>query len=358
MEDRMAGRVAVIAGATGAASKRLKEVLLADAAWRVVGLSRNPPKSDDPRLSFLGADLTDAESTKAALARVPEATHVFYTARAQFSDASKGVEDVEGNAAMMRNLIDGAEASAKGLQHVHLVEGTKWYGMHLGRMSSPAREDDPRHMPPNFYYAQEDILRERQKGKRWSWSASRPGFLYDFAPERPRNVPALIGVWAAMCREMGMRLEFPGKPLCYTAMFEATDASQLARAVKWMATSENAQNEAFNVTDNTVFRWERLWPRIAKFYDMEVGQVRPMNLGLWMADKGPVWETIARRHDLASTRMEDVVTWNFGDFLLGIETDVVSSTTKIRLAGFHDTVDTEDRILELLGKYREAKVFP
>ncbi len=354
----MAGRVAVIAGATGAASKRLKEVLLADAEWRVVGLSRNPPKSDHARLSYIAADLTNVESTRQALAKVPEATHVFYTARAQFSDASKGVEDVEGNAAMMRNLLDGAEAAAKGLEHVHLVEGTKWYGMHLGRMATPAREDDPRHMPPNFYYAQEDILRERQAGKRWTWSASRPGFLYDFAPERPRNMPPTIGVWAAMCREMGMRLDFPGKPANYTALFEATDAMQLARAVKWMATAEGARNQAFNVTDGTVFRWERLWPRVARFYGLELGQVRPLNLGLWMSDKAPMWEAMAKRHGLASSRMEDVVTWNFGDFLWGLEHDVVSSTTKIRLAGFHDTVDTEDRLLAILTHYREAKILP
>ncbi|MGE0767679.1 MAG: SDR family oxidoreductase [Hyphomicrobiaceae bacterium] len=354
----MTTKVAVIAGATGAAAKRLKDVLLADPAWRIVGLSRNPPRSEDPRLTFLAADLTNAESTEAALGKVPEATHLFYTARAQFTDASKGVEDVEGNAAMMRHLLDGAEASAKGLEHVHLVEGTKWYGMHLGRMSSPAREDDPRHMPPNFYYAQEDLMRGRQRGKAWTWSASRPGFLYDFAPERPRNMPAVIGAWAAMCQEMGMRLDFPGKPQNYTALFEATDAVQLARAVKWMATAESGRNEAFNVTDGTVFRWERLWPRIAKFYGLELGQVRPLNLGLWMADKAPVWAAIAKRHGLASKIMDDVVPWNFGDFLWGLETDVVSSMTKARLAGFHDTVDTEDRLLQLLAQYREAKVLP
>ena len=49
----------------------LVEVLVADPGWRVVGLSRNPPKSENQRLSFLAADLTDLASTKAALARVP-----------------------------------------------------------------------------------------------------------------------------------------------------------------------------------------------------------------------------------------------------------------------------------------------
>jgi hypothetical protein len=354
----MAKRVAVIAGATGAASKRLVEELLRDPDWRVVGLSRNPPRSENPRVQYCAADLTDPASTKSALARHPEATHLFYTARAKFSDATAGVEDVPGNAAMVANLIDGAEASAKGLEHIHLVEGTKWYGMHLGPMRSPAREDDPRHMPPNFYYAQEDILRERQKGKKWTWSSSRPGFLYDFAPERPRNLIPLIGIWAAMCREFGTPFDFPGKPGCYTALFEATDAAQLGRGVKWMATAETARNEAFNLVDGSLFRWERLWPRIAKFYGLECGMVRSLKLATWMADKEPVWQAIVKRHGLVSRPLEDVATWGFGDFIWHLEHDVVSSVVKLRQSGFHDTVDTEARILEYLQMYREARLLP
>lgn len=354
----MTKRVAVIAGATGAASKRLVEVLLADPEWRVVGLSRRGGKSEHPRLVYDTCDLTDAASTRAALARHAVATHLFYTARATFTDATGGVEDVEGNAAMVRNLVDAAEASCRGLEHVHLVEGTKWYGMHLGPMRTPAREDDPRHMPPNFYYAQEDILAERAEGKRWTWSASRPGFLYDFAPERPRNLVAVIGVWAAMCRELGVPLDFPGKPKCWTSFFEATDAGQLARAAKWMATSEKARNEAFNVVDGGLFKWERMWPRVAKFYGLELGVVRPLKLTAWMADKEPVWQAIVKRHGLVPRKLEEACTWGFGDFCWGLEHDVVSSVIKVRQAGFHDTVDTEAQILGHLARYREAKVLP
>ncbi len=354
----MSKNVAVIGGATGAAAKRLVEVLTSDPDWRVVGLSRNPPASSHPRLVYHRADLTDPASTRAALAEVPDATHVFYTARATFTDATVGVEDVEGNAAMLRNLVDGAEAGCKGLRHVHLVEGTKWYAMHIGATLSPFREDDPRHMPPNFYYAQEDLLRERQRGKAWTWSASRPGFLYDFAPERPRNLVALIGAWAAMCREHGMALDFPGKPANWTALFEATDTGQLARSIKWMSTAEAGRNQAFNTMDGALFRWCRLWPRIAKFYGLELGSIRTMRLADWMADKAPAWDAIVKRHGLKPQRMEDVVTWGFGDFVWGIERDVVSSTVKIRQAGFHDTVDTEDQILAHLARYREAKILP
>lgn len=354
----MAEYVAVIAGATGAAAKRLVEVLIADPAWEVVGLSRHPPALKRDRLTFIACDLTDPASTRLALARCPQATHLFYTARAQFSDATVGVEDVAGNRAMLAHLLDGAEAACPGLQHVHLVEGTKWYGMHLGAMRSPHREDDPRHMPPNFYYDQQDLLSARAEGKRWTWSASRPGFLYDFAPERPRNLVPLIGAWAGICAELGLPLDFPGKPACYHALMEATDATQLARGLKWMATAPAARNEAFNLLDGSLFRWSRLWPRIARLYGLECGMPRPLHLGRWMADKGPLWEAMVKRHGLVAQPMEAVATWNFGDFLWGIEHDVVSSMTKIRLAGFHDTIDTEGRILAHLQRYREARLIP
>ena len=86
--------------------------------------------------------------------------------------------------------------------------------------------------------------------------------------------------------------------------------------------------------------------------------MRPLNLSTWMADKGPVWAAMAKRQGLASSRMDDVVTWGFGDFVFGLEHDVVSSMGKIRIAGFHDTIDTEDRLLALLDEYRRAKLLP
>ena len=49
------------------------------------------------------------------------------------------------------------------LEHVTVYQGGKAYGSDLGPFKTPAREDDPRLMPPNFYYDQEDLLRNRQR---------------------------------------------------------------------------------------------------------------------------------------------------------------------------------------------------
>ena len=61
------------------------------------------------------------------------------------------------NANMFFNLVKTVEAASAVLEHVHLSQGTRWYGNHLGPYKISTKEDDPRHMPPNFYYDQQDF---------------------------------------------------------------------------------------------------------------------------------------------------------------------------------------------------------
>jgi|SRR6266566_1596065 len=88
------------------------------------------------------------------------------------------------------------------------------------------------------------------------------------------------------------------------------------------------------------------------------GEMQTLSLSQWMADKDPIWERIVRRHKLKPRRLGRVVLWAFGDFVFCQSCDVISSMTKIRTAGFHDTVDTEDLYLAILQQYREAGILP
>jgi nucleoside-diphosphate-sugar epimerase len=346
--------VAVIAGATGAVALRLVEHLDAS-GWEVVGLCRRPARAHG-RVRYVGVDLLDAPAVAEALRGVPKATHIFYAARAKFGEG--GVESVEDNVAMLRNVLDAAEASCAGLAHVHLVEGGKWYGQHLGAYPTPAKEDDERHLPPNFYYDQEDLLRSRQAGKAWSWSSSRPNVICDFAPGRARNIISIVGAYAAICRELAVRLDFPGHPDQFRALTEVTDASLLARGLAFMATAPACRNQAFNITNGDVFRWQRLWPRIAKSFNMAPGVVRTIVLADWMRDKEPVWQRIVQKHGLQPRRLDEVAQWTFADWLFRQTYDIVSSMTKLRRAGFHETIDTEEMFLDQLGRYRDAGILP
>lgn len=351
----MSRKTALIAGASGAASTRLVEVLLADPDWSVLGICRHPPTSAHARLRYIRADLMNPSRLRAKLADEAAITHAFYTARAAFSEG--GVEDVAGNIAMLANTIDAlVSTSGHTLQHIHLVEGSKWYGVHVGPSPSPAREDAARHMPPNFYYDQQDLLAQRQQGQRWNWSASRPNVIYDFAPDRTRNLVPTLGVWAAMAKELGTPLDFPGSN--FDKLTDLTDAVQLARGMKWIATSETGQNQAFNLTDGDFFRWRQLFTRIARHFEIELGQPRPMKLEQWMADKTPVWNQIVAKHKLAPTQLDNLTAWGFADFLFGHNFDVVSSMVKIRQAGFHRTLNTEDNFIAHLTCYQQAGLLP
>lgn len=350
-------RTALVVGATGAAAKRLVERLLADPDWSVIGLCRYPPaRSGSARLTFLRADLMDPHDCARALRGCDGITHVFYTARAKHGES--GSESIDENLAMLRNALDAILPVARRLDHVHLVEGGKWYGLHLGPYATPAREDDPRVDGSNFYYAQEDLLKERQREAPWSWSASRPNVICDFAPGRARNLPSVLGAYAAVLRELAMPLHFPGNATRWHALMEVTDAVHYANATAFIATDPRAANRAFNVSNGDLFRWERLWPRIAEHFGMPVGDVRPVSLQAHMRDKEPAWQRVVRRYGLLPSRLDDVAAWAFGDFVFGLDYDVVSSTTRLREAGFHDVVDSEAMFIRHLVQYRAARVLP
>lgn len=348
-------KIALIAGATGAAASRLTELIAGTPGWLAVGLCRNPPAvPPQGNVRYVRADLFDPVSCQAAVRQAGAVTHVVYASRAPFGEG--GVEDVPSNVTMLRNLLDAAETPS--LQHVHILEGGKWYGLHIGPMRSPTREDDPRHIPPNFYYDQQDLLTTRRAGKSWTWSASRPQYLVDVAPGRPRNLITVVGAYAAICRELHAPLDFPGAPGAYTALSEITDCSVLARFIFWAMTEPKAADQTFNITNGDTFRWSRLWPRLADYFGLPCGIVRATRLERWMADKGPVWQRIAERHGLRYPDIADVALWPYGDFVWGIDWDVVSSMTRARAAGFTGYEDTEDQFIRHLDTYRDLKVLP
>jgi hypothetical protein len=71
-----------------------------------------------------------------------------------------------------------------------------------------------------------------------------------------------------------------------------------------------------------------------------------------MADKGPVWDAIAKKENLQPIPFEQVVSWGSGDFVFRQGFDNVSSTIKARQAGFHACTDSEAMFAQLFEKFR------
>jgi hypothetical protein len=259
---------------------------------------------------------------------------------------------------MLAATLDALATRDDALEHVHLLEGIKWYGMHLGPYPTPSCEDDPRHLPPNFYYDQQDLLSARAAKARWSWSASRPSYICDFAPQRARNLITVLGAYAAICRELDVPLDFPGSAAGYAALSELSDADCLAEAIVFLATHESGKNAAFNVTNGDSFRWCQVWPLLAQWFGMPCGVPRNIKLAIWMADKEPVWERIVARHELEPRSLGSLASWEFGDFVFEKEWDILSDTGRLRRAGFNACVDTTAMIRDQLNKYRDARLLP
>ena len=95
-------------------------------------------------------------------------------------------------------------------------------------------------MPPNFYYNQWDYIEDRQKGKRWTYSSSRPHAICGFAIGNHSNLTMVIGVYAAISKALGVPLCHPGTAENFRALYQCTDSDLLARAVAVDPTAPDA----------------------------------------------------------------------------------------------------------------------
>ena len=350
----MTQKKALIAGATGVVGRNLLKYLVALGGWEIVTLSRREPDVEGT-YEHISVDLMDAADCRTRLSHLADVTHVFFAACTAMPDLA---ELVSNNLTLLRNLVEAIEPIAPDLEHIHLVHGTKWYGSHLGPFKTPAKEDDPRHMPPNFYYAQWDYLAGRQQGKSWTYSSARPHAVSGFAVGNPSNLTMVIAIYAAISKELGLPLCHPGTSGNYSALYQCTDSGLLARAMVWMATTPGCANEAFNITNGDLIRWENTWPKVARYFDMETGPRRHISLAKYMADKGPVWDRIVAKYGLRPFAYQEIVSWPYGDFVFTPQYDIISDTGKVRRFGFHESVETEEMFFRLWNQMRADNIIP
>ncbi|MBT2289301.1 SDR family oxidoreductase [Paenibacillus albidus] len=347
-------KTALVIGANGVIGGNLIDYLLTLPEWNIIGVSRRGGP-DSPRLRYISADLLDEEDTREKLGSLDEITHIFYAA---YQDRPTWAELVAPNLAMLVNVVNAVEPAAPNLQHISLMQGYKVYGAHLGPFKTPARETDAYHMPPEFNIDQQQFLERRQPGKRWTWSALRPSVVCGFALGNPMNLAMVIAVYASISKELGLPLRFPGKPGAYHSLLEMTDSGLLARATVWAATDPGCANQAFNITNGDLFRWNELWPRIAAFFELETAPPLPMSLESVMADKETLWDTMVEKYGLMNNSYKDVSSWPFGDFVFSWDYDFFADGSKARRFGFHDFIDTEKMFMDIFEDFRKRKVIP
>ena len=346
-------RRVIVAGVQGVAGRAAALRLAGQPDATVYGLSRRAA-AGIPGVQEVSVDLLDPDDARQTLGRIEGITHLVFAA---YVEKPTAAEKTAVNVALLRNLLDAIEPGSPELRHVTFYQGGKAYGADLGPFKTPAREDDPRLMPPNFYYDQEDLLRARGAG-RWSFTALRPEAICGYGVGNPMNLAMVIAAYATLSRDLGLPLRFPGTEAAYRALYQVTSADILAEATDWAGRSDAARNEVFNITNGDQFRWQHMWPRIAAMFGMDCADPVPTPLASYMADKGPLWARITEKHGLQPVPYDVLVSWGFGDFIFNSGFDNVSSTIKARRAGFGSCIDTEHMFRTFFDRLRQDRVIP
>ncbi|XP_072966837.1 3-oxo-Delta(4,5)-steroid 5-beta-reductase [Typha angustifolia] len=393
MEKKTEKKVALVAGSTGLVGKELVRVLSESADWELVyGVARKAPSDGGLReghvgkYRFLECDLLDVGETRERVGPLAEhVTHLFWvTWASQF--ALDTVDCCDLNRAMISNALDallrpprsnGDRVGSTSLRHVSLQTGTKHYvslkEIGTNNHGDPYAEESPRvagansgSANHNFYYAVEDVLRDRFHCERsiMSWSVHRPGLLFGLSERSHFNVIGTLSVYAAICSHLHLPFLFCGTRHCWEDPFiDASDARLVARQHIWWASSplrSPGRPETFNAVDDASLTWKEVWPALAARFGLPSPSTctEEVNYCKLMEGKREVWDEIVRNEGLKVTKMEDLANWGFLDALFRFPGKLLASPAKARRLGFAATYSAVDSVLYWVDRMREERLIP
>ncbi|KAI9148283.1 NAD dependent epimerase/dehydratase family protein [Paramyrothecium foliicola] len=392
---------AIVTGATGILGREIVTELARRNWSKVYALSRSKKDEYPENVSHSHLDLTGSAEEIAKELKGIEAEYLFFAAYLA-QDDEKEATRVNGD--MLANFLQALaiNGSVSNIKRIVLVCGAKQYGVHLGQVKGPMEENDPwlpePPFPQNFYYRQQRVLFDFCKEHKVDWTATYPNDVIGFAKGNFMNIGSSIAIYAAVCKELGNELPFPGSEAFYTMYDTFTDAHLHAEFCEWAAQQPGAANESFNVINGDVESWQNMWPKLAKYFGLEVPadqfarpsplsaetkleseppiSVRAKELGLekrcsqsvlaqrinlvkWSQEKEvkDAWKRLAEREGLEQDALEKA-TWPFADFVLGRNYNLVQSMSKARRIGWTGYQDTWENFENLFKTLEAEKVLP
>lgn len=303
---------------------------------------------------------------------------------------------------MLQNLLSALSINHTQLSRVLLTTGAKQYGVHLGPVKCPMSETDPwltsPHRPPNFYYTQQRILDAASKKHGFEWIVTYPNDVIGVARGSFMNLGTALALYAAVCKELGGEMAFPGSETFYSRFDCFTSARLHAAFCVWVVRERRCGNQGFNVVNGDAESWVSLWPKVARKFGCRVperqfersmeegsevklaevppfedlaqgtgmeGRVRQgrveqrIDLVKWSRKKEvkEAWKKIAEREGL-ETDVFEKATWGFLGFILGRNYDIVISMSKARKFGWTGYVDTWESLEESFDELAREKIVP
>lgn len=361
----MTRKTVLIAGASGLVGYAALKHFAAQSEIDVIAASRRPP-IDLHGAQHLSLDLVDQVACRDTIGALRGVTHLVYAALFELPGLVEGWrnhEQIRTNDRMLRNLLEPLLSACPMLRHVTLLQGTKAYGVHIRPLTVPAREGrSEMREQPNFYWAQEDYLRTRLEESDCAWTILRPVLIVGEAIGGAMNLIPALGVHAALMREKGDVLPYPGGA---ARVGQAVDADLLARAIAWAGKALNARNETFNVTNGDVFVWENVWPAIADAVGMRPGDPAPFPLESMLHDRSGAWDTVRVKYRLTSPGLAEFVgqSLEYADYQMrhghgDIGAPSIVSTIKLQQAGFHEVMDTEAMFRKWFEVFQHRRWLP
>ena len=353
----------LIVGASGLVGTAAANSFI-EAGWNVVATSRRYPDLITGSFEHAPLDLQDHEACAAFAQRHTDISHVVYTAVYELPGLMAGWSDphqIETNGQMIRNLIDPL-INSNPVEHITLLQGTKAYGAAVQPMRVPGRESQDRVEHPNFYWLQEDYLRETSERTGISFTILRPQLIVGPNHGVVMNLPPIIGAYAAIRQAEGKPFSFPGGA---DWVWEAVDTRLVGDACLWAATNPVARGETYNLTNGEVFSWRDMWPALATTLGVDIGPDEPIDMAAYMADREPLWQQIVERHKLQPIALPDLLgeSHHYANlcFNYGVQESPAPtylSTVKIKQAGFTDTYNTEESFCHWLSDLQDRRIIP
>lgn len=353
-----------IFGASGLVGAAAVDAFLA-AGERVVAVSRRAPEllgGGEP--DHLPLDLLDRDGVREAIGGRRDITHVVYAAVHEQPDLVRGWRDraqMETNLRMIRSALEPLIAAGV-LEHVSLLQGTKAYGAHLHPIRVPSREREPRDAHENFYWLQEDYVREESERAGFAWTIFRPPLIVGPTPGVAMNLVPVIGAYAAMRAAEGLPFTYPGGP-SYVA--EAVDTELLADALVWASRAAEARDEHFNISNGELFQWRDLWPAFAEELGVATGPDERFRISEYLLSRTDLWDEIVARHGLRPLALPELLGRShlYADFQFAAGAKAppppaLLSTVKLHEAGFHGVRDTELSFRRWFRVLVERRIIP
>ncbi|KAI9105667.1 hypothetical protein DFS34DRAFT_575386 [Phlyctochytrium arcticum] len=385
---------AVVFGANGISGTAMLDALVKQTPQHfstIIGVSRRPPQMEikDPRVKFVSIDILSSSVNELAkkLQDILKERNENLTAAFHYTYVEKKDENEAAsvNEELLQKALDAvAIVVAKNTQPFQsflLQTGYKYYGVQNNdeklSASQPFKEDAPRIPGPNFYYNQEDALRKTCEAHGWAWIVTRPNVIIGVSKGNFMNFAVSIGLYAALQKELGQPLVFPGNQFIYEQnIVDHSWAKNNAEFQLWATMHlDKTKNHAFNIHDGGAVRFKDLWPKIAKYVFSVILSLpstmfqKPMpdsakrhleqSMAEYMADPAhqEALHRIAKRYNL-DENVAKYATWEFADFMTGGTLPHEGDMTAAREAGWTRTIDTWKAYQETFDDMKRLWMIP